>query len=47
MSGESPPLKRGNPAIREEPQGDEVSKQLPSNCPLAIGREVVVWRSGP
>ena len=28
----APPKK--NPAIREEPQGDEGSKQLPTHCPL-------------
>jgi hypothetical protein len=27
MRPESPPLERGNPAIREEPQGDEGSQQ--------------------
>jgi hypothetical protein len=39
----APPKK--NPAIREEPQGDEVSKQLPTLCPLVSRTEVVVWRS--
>ena len=27
-----------NPAIREEPQGDEGSKQLQTRCPLAGSR---------
>jgi hypothetical protein len=28
-----------NPAIREEPQGDEVRQHLPSHCPLGRGAE--------
>jgi hypothetical protein len=43
MSAESPPLERGNAADRQDLQRDEVSKQLPSTCPLASRTEVVVW----